>query len=61
MTYSNTYYGEHTTSVNHKGKDIIIDDLVLVGTKSGLKKEFCISKAEYVKEKVYNKLGKYIR
>ncbi len=61
MTYSNTYYGEHTTSVNHKGKDIIIDDLVLVGTKSGLKKEFCISKAEYVKEKVYNKLGKYIK
>ena len=61
MTYSNTYYGEHTTSVNHKGKDIIIDDLVLVGTKSGLKKEFCISKAEYIKEKVYNKLGKYIK
>ena len=60
MTYSNTYYGEHTTSVNHKGKDIIIDDLVLVGTKSGLKKEFCISKANLVKEIVNKKLKKYL-
>ena len=61
MTYSNTYYGEHTTSVNHKGKNITIDDLVIVGTKSGLKKEFCIKKAENIKEVVNNRLGKYIK
>ena len=61
MTYSNTYYGEHTTSINHKGKNIDINDLVIVGTKSGLDKEYCINKAKLIKEIVDNKLNKYIK
>ena len=60
MTYSNTYYGEHTTSVNHKGKDITIDDLVIVGTKSGLKKDFCLNEANRVKKIVNKRLNKYL-
>jgi len=60
MTYSNTYYGEHTTSVNHKGKDIKIDDLVFVGMKFGLSKDYCITKANYIKDIVNTKLSKYL-
>lgn len=41
MTYSTTYYGEHTTSVNGKGKDICDEDLIAVGSAAGLKKSFC--------------------
>ena len=61
MIYSNTYYGEHTTSVNHKGKNITKDDLILVGTSSGLKKDYCILKAELVETIVKDKLSKYIK
>lgn len=60
MTYSKTYYGEHTTSVNHKGKDIDLSDLVFVGTKSGLSKDFCIKNANKVKEIVNLRLSKYL-
>lgn len=41
LTYSDTYWGEHTTSVNGKGKDISEKDLVKVGTDAGLSKSFC--------------------
>lgn len=41
LTYSKTYWGEHTTSVNGKGKDISEKDLVKVGTDAGLSKSFC--------------------
>ena len=41
LTYSNTYYGEHTTSVNGKGKGIQENDLLCVGIKAGLKMNQC--------------------
>ncbi len=41
LTYSDTYFGEHTTSVNGKGKDISDDDLIKVGTGAGLSKARC--------------------
>ena len=41
LTYSETYWGEHTTSVNGKGKDITSDDLVKVGMEADLSEEFC--------------------
>lgn len=41
LTYSDTYWGEHTTSVNGKGKDILDDDLICVGTSSGIKESAC--------------------
>ena len=41
LTYSDTYWGEHTTSVNGKGKDILDDDLICVGTSSGIKESTC--------------------
>ncbi len=42
ITYSNTYYGEQTTSVNGKGKNILPEDLVDVGLKAGLDRSFCV-------------------
>ena len=41
LTYSDTYWGEHTTSVNGKGRDIEREDLVSVGTGAGLSVQFC--------------------
>lgn len=41
LTYSDTYWGEQTTSVNGKGKDISDKDLIKVGRASGLSKDFC--------------------
>lgn len=41
LTYSSTYYGEHTTTVNGKGKDISDDDLYTVGINAGMTKKKC--------------------
>lgn len=41
LTYSDTYWGEQTTSVCGKGKDITEQDLIKVGTDAGLSKKLC--------------------
>ena len=41
LTYSDTYWGEHTTSVNGKGKNILDEDLIYIGIASGLKENIC--------------------
>ncbi len=41
LTYSDTYWGEHTTSVNGKGKNIEKSDLLEVGKRAGLSAVFC--------------------
>ena len=41
LTYSTTYYGEQTTSVNGKGKNITDSDMISVGINAGLSKAFC--------------------
>ena len=41
LTYSNTYWGEQTTSVNGKGIDILDSDLIKVGTDAELSKTLC--------------------
>ena len=48
LTYSDTYLGEHTSSVNGKGKDIAKDDLIKVGMDAGLKKDYCIECLEEI-------------
>gem|GEM_PF-4520310 len=54
LTYSDTYWGEHTTSVNGKGKDISKDDLIKIGVDAGLPKSFCEKSYEdiYAKTRV---------
>ena len=60
MVYSDTYYNEHTTSVNKLGKSISDDDLLAVGIKAGLSKKYCEEKKELIKSIVNNKLRKYL-
>lgn len=51
LTYSDTYWGEHTTSVCGKGKDISESDLVTVGTGAGLDRSWCVSCIDDIEEK----------
>mgnify|MGYP000730147772 CR=1 FL=1 len=38
LTYSNTYYGEHTTTVDGNGRNPGKKELLAVGTMAGMKK-----------------------
>ena len=60
LTYSDTYWGEHTTSVNRKGKDIKPEDLLKVGTDAGLKKDQCIQCISDITEKTED-LSEYLK
>lgn len=60
LTYSSTYYGEHTTSINGNGSDPTKKDLLEVGTKSGMRKAACAEIIDEIKEKVHLDLGKYL-
>lgn len=51
LTYSDTYWGEQTTSVNGKGKDISDKELIKVGKDAGLPKSFCIECLVEINEK----------
>ena len=61
LTYSNTYYGEHTTSVNGKGINIKEDDLLEVGLKNNLQKDKGLKIIYDVEECVNEMLDKYIK
>lgn len=52
LTYSSTYWGEHTASVNGKGKDITEADLIKVGVDAGLPKSLCGQCVREIAEKV---------
>ena len=51
ITYSTTYYGEQTTSVKGKGKDISDNDLISTGIDAGLKKSYCVETLADIREK----------
>lgn len=60
LTYSISGYGEHTTTINNKGKNISDEDLLKVGIKAGLKKNVCLTEINTIKEKC-NILSKWIK
>lgn len=60
MTYSNTYYMEHTTSINGKGKDINDNDLISVGLNAGLEKEFMLDSISKIKSVTKKRLISYL-
>lgn len=60
LTYSNTYFGEHTTSVNGKGIDIEDSDLLAVGLKNKLDKNKCLTIMKEVNNCVNTMLRKYL-
>ena len=61
LTYSNTYYGEHTTTVDGNGKNPQSKDLLEVGKKAGLKREWCQAVAEEIRVCVSEMLEEYIK
>ncbi|MBE5959091.1 MAG: HipA domain-containing protein [Lachnospiraceae bacterium] len=60
LTYSNTYWGEHTTSVDGNGKNPETKELLSVGVRAGLKKDRCERLIEEVRGKVEEDLHEYI-
>lgn len=60
LTYSTTYYGEHTTSVDGNGKDPGASELLNVGTAAGLSHAKCRKVIEEIEEIVRSELGGYI-
>lgn len=49
LTYSNTYWGEHTTSVDGNGKNPDVQDLLSVGVKAGMSKMKCLDIIDNIK------------
>lgn len=60
LTRSNTYYNEHTTSINGNGKNPTEADLLAVGLKAGISKDKCLSIINNIKEKVNSMLSHYL-
>ncbi len=48
LTWSNTYYGEHTTTVNGNGRDPGMKELLAVGKAAGLSAKRCREIAEEI-------------
>ena len=60
LTYSNTYFGEHTTSVDGNGANPGEKEILNVGLKAGMKKKDCISIMEQVKEQIFKDLNNFL-
>ena len=60
LTYSNTYYGEHTTSVDGNGKNPGGKEIVNEGMQAGMKKQNSLGIVEEIKAIVHQELGKYL-
>lgn len=60
LTYSNTYWGEHTTSVNGKGKDITREDLIKIGAEAALSKGLCEKCIDEIEDGIKD-LDKYLK
>ena len=60
LTYSNTYYGEHTTTIDGNGRNPGKEELIRVGTMAGLSKSVCSDIAEEIKKIVTEMLGCYL-
>ena len=61
LTYSNTYYGEHTTTVDGEGGAPTEKDLLQVGLQAGMGKEKCRRIINEVRDCVNEMLEVYLR
>ena len=50
LTWSSTYYGEHTTTVDGNGRDPGMKELLSVGKWAGLPPVWCVKTAEQIRE-----------
>lgn len=60
LTYSNTYYGEHTTTVDGNGRNPGTKEIVAVGMAAGMRREVCQEIAEMIKNHVREMLAVYL-
>ena len=60
LTYSTTYYGEHTTSVNGNGRNPGAEDLLQVGVGAGLHRVKCKEMIEDIRERVTAELTEFM-
>ena len=60
LTFSSTYYGEHTTTIDGNGRNPGKEELIRVGTMAGLSKSVCSDIAEEIKKIVTEMLGCYL-
>jgi len=60
LTWSTTYYGEHTTTVDGNGRDPGMKELLAVGKAAGMGQRLCREIAEEIREKT-NALEKKYR
>jgi serine/threonine-protein kinase HipA len=56
LTYSNTYFGEHTTSVDGNGKNPGEKELLQVGMKAGLNQKVCADIIKEIKDIIQREL-----
>ena len=61
LTYSNTDYGEHTTTVDGNGRNPGRKELLAVGIQAGMKKERCEKIIEQIEACVKEMLGEYLK
>ena len=60
LTYSNTYYGEHTTTVDGNGKNPGKRELLAVGMQAGMSRKQCEKIADEIEQCVSLMLKKYL-
>ena len=60
LTYSTTYYGEHTTSVNGNGRNPGAEELLRVGVESGLHRVKCKEIIADIRERVTTELTEFM-
>ena len=60
LTFSNTYYGEHTTMVDGNGRNPGKKELLVVGMQAGLEKSWCEEVIEKIKNTVEERLERYL-
>ena len=60
LTYSNTYYGEHTTAVDGNGRNPGEKEILAVGIAAGMNKEKCLDIMKGIEANVKERLGEYL-
>ena len=60
LTYSNTYYGEHTTAVDGNGRNPGEKEILAVGIAAGMNKEKCLDIMKEIEANVKERLGEYL-
>lgn len=61
LTYSNTYFGEHTTTVDGNGHNPGQKEVLAVGMAAGLEKKRCEGIVDQIETSVHDMLGEWVQ